>query len=697
MSELLVEFLSEEIPARFQQGAADELNDKLLRLLDESRLTADSIDAFVTCRRLGFVCFGLPARQPDTRSERRGPRVGAPEKAVSGFLRSAGVELDACEVRKVKGVEYYFVVVEEIGAPTRDVLPALVAKLVDQVSWPVSMRWSSGTRRWVRPLHGALAIFDGQVLDGGVELGGGARLDFGDGTAGHRFLSKGLLKVTSFADYQAKLRGGYVLLRSDERERSIKADLEAAAGPAGLEVLADEGLLREVAGLVEWPVILLGNIDEAFMDLPAEVLSTSMRTHQRYFSTLNPAGDLAPHFLFVANMLADDGGTEIVAGNERVLRARLSDAKYFWDRDRRIRLEDRVAGLDKIVFHASLGSVGEKIGRMGRLASVLAEKIPGCDREFAERAALLAKADLASEMVGEFPELQGVMGRYYALGQGEDPRVASAVAEHYSPAGPSDTCPTAPESVAVALADKLDTLVGFWAIGETPTGSKDPYALRRAGLGVIRLVLENELRLRLRDISMRALEPYDFSNIESTETSEAIAASLVRFLADRLKVHLRQDGVSHEYVAAVFALEEDDDLVRLVKRVRALVDFAGSEDGGNLLIAYRRAVNIVRAESKKDGIAYDGAGYSVAAAELDEEKLHRVLEEVEGGLARLVEVDRFADAMLLLAKLREPVDRFFTTVTVNVEDRAVRENRLRLLARIRSLMHRVADFSEVSV
>ena len=697
MPELLVELLSEEIPARFQQRAADELKDEVLRRLEEARLTADEVETFVTCRRLGFVCSGLPARQPDSRSERRGPRVGAPEKAVSGFLRSVGVELDACEVREVKGAEYYFVVIEKAGVATSEVLPGLVAGLVDQVSWPVSMRWSFGTRRWVRPLHGALAILDGRVLDGGIDLGRGAKLVFGDSTIGHRFLGKGPLKVTSFADYEAQLRDSYVLLRSDKRERSISADLEVAAGQAGLKVLADEGLLKEVAGLVEWPVILLGSIDETFMDLPAEVLSTSMRTHQRYFSTLNAEGGLAPHFLFVANMLADDGGTEIIAGNERVLRARLSDAKYFWDRDRRIRLEDRVAALDKVVFHARLGSVGEKARRMWRLAGALAERIPGCDLKLAERAALLAKADLVADMVGEFPELQGVMGRYYALGQGEDPRVASAVADHYSPVGPSDSCPTAPESVVVALADKLDTLVGFWAIGETPTGSKDPYALRRAGLGVIRLVLENDLRLRLRDVSMRALEPYDVPSLQSGEAPEAIAASLVRFLADRLKVHLRGEGVSHEYVAAVFAMEEDDDLVRLVKRVRALVDFAGSDDGGNLLIAYRRAVNIVRAESKKDGIAYDGAGYSAAAVEPDEAKLHRVLEEVEGGLARLVEADRFADAMLLLAKLRDPVDRFFTNVTVNVDDRAVRENRLRLLARIRSLMHRVADFSEVSV
>ena len=692
MADLLLEFLSEEIPARFQRRAATELKDRMGRLLADDSLGVERIDTWVTSRRLTLFCAGLPTRQADTRDERRGPRVGAPEQAVAGFLRSAGVALDDCETREVKGTAYYFAIVEKKGRATADILPDHIMQLADQMSWAVSMRWASGTRRWVRPLHRVLAIFDGAVLDGRLDLGRGETLSFGDATMGHRFLSDGPIQVRGFADYEAKLRRAYVMLDHDERQRSIRGDLDDAARQAGLRVLEDEGLLAEVAGLVEWPVILRGQIDDAFMGLPPEVLSTSMRTHQRYFSTLDVDGKLAPHFLFVANMLADDGGTEIVDGNERVLRARLSDAQYFWEQDRKVRLEDGVATLDNVVFHARLGSLGAKVRRMWRLAGVLAEHISGCDVELAERAALLAKADLSSEMVGEFPELQGVMGRYYAADQGEDPRVARAVAEHYSPAGPNDVCPTAPESVAVALADKLDTLVGFWAIGETPTGSKDPYALRRAGLGVIRLVLENGLRVHLRELAARALSFHGLDDVNEAEAT----AGLMRFLAERLKVHLREDGVSHDYVAAVFALEEDDDLVRLVMRVRALVDFAGSEDGGNLLIAYRRAVNIVRAESKKDGQSYDGSAYDPSRAGPDEDKLYRILLEVEGGLGDFIGRDRFADAMLLLARLREPVDRFFTNVTVNVDDAGVRENRLRLLTRIGSLMHRVADFSEVS-
>lgn len=694
MAELLLEFLSEEIPARFQQRAATELKDRMTRLLAAAELGADCIETFVTSRRLTLRATGLPVRQSDVRDERRGPRVGAPEQAVAGFLRSAGVALDDCEVREVKGAQYYFAVVEKKGRATREILPELISQVADQIPWTVSMRWAAGTRRWVRPLHGIVALFDGAVLDGGLDIGRGETLPFGDRTLGHRFLSDGWLTVTDYADYEAKLRRAYVLLDQDERRRNIREDLDDVARQAGLRVLEDDALLAEVTGLVEWPVVLKGQIEDGFMDLPREVLSTSMRTHQKYFSMLDPEGRLAPYFLFVANMLADDGGGEIVTGNERVLRARLSDAQYFWEQDRKLRLEDGVDALEKVVFHARLGSVGDKIRRMQRLAGELSGHIPNCDAGLAARAALLAKADLASEMVGEFPELQGVMGRYYAADQGEDSRVATAVAEHYSPAGPGDSCPTAPESVAVALADKIDTLTGFWAIGETPTGSKDPYALRRAALGVIRLVLDNGLRLHLRDVARKALGAYPPGVAGAAE--DEITAGLMRFIADRLKVHLREEGVSHEFVAAAFALEEDDDLVRLVMRVRALMDFADSEDGGNLLIAYRRAVNIVRAESKKDGKTYDGAAYDSENLGNDEDRLYRVLVEVEGGLDELVARDRFADAMGLLARLREPVDRFFTNVTVNVDDATTRENRLRLLTRIGSLMHRVADFSEVS-
>jgi glycyl-tRNA synthetase beta chain len=613
MAELLLELLSEEIPARMQAQAAEDLRRLVGAELAKAGLNPDRLEAHVTPRRLALVADGLPERQPDVTEERRGPRVGAPDKAIEGFLKSAGLSsLDGCEQRDTgKGV-FWFAIVRRAGGDTAAALPAILTTAIAALPWPKSMRWASHELRWVRPLHTVLALFDGKPLEGGLRLGAGDDvLPFGAETRGHRFLSPAPFAVTSFADYREKLRAAHVILDRAERRRAISKQAAAAAAAAGLQVKPDEGLLEEVVGLVEWPVALIGRIDDAFMAVPPEVLTTSMRTHQKYFALLDGEGRLAPRFLVIANQPAADGGAAIVAGNERVLRARLSDAKFFWDQDRRTKLETRVPALASIVFHAKLGTVAEKVTRLQTLGAELAPRIPGADIDAVRSAALLAKADLTAGMVGEFPELQGVMGRYYALGEGEAPAIAEAVAEHYAPLGPGDRCPSAPVSVAVALADKLDSLVGFFAIGERPTGSKDPFALRRAALGVIRLIVENRLRLPLRETLGRAFAAYRGNPAFATalptgQTAEAVATELLEFFADRLKVALREKGVRHDLIAAVFALGGEDDLVRLLARVDALGTFLASEDGANLLTAYKRASNIVRIEEKRDGVSHDG-------------------------------------------------------------------------------------------
>jgi glycyl-tRNA synthetase beta chain len=625
------------------------------------------------------------------------------------------------------------------------VLAEIIPTVMAALPWPKSMRWGTGTVRWVRPLHSIIALFGGTILDGGFEIGGAQpRVVFGNRTRGHRFLAPDAFTVDSFADYQAKLLAAKVVLDRDARKAKIKADAEALVAREGLTLSPDEALLDEVAGLVEWPVALIGSIDESFMDVPSEVLITSMRTHQKYFAALDAAGTMAPRFIVVANTETVDGGKAIVAGNERVLRARLSDAKFFWDQDRKTKLEARVPALEKITFHAKLGTVAEKVARVQLLAAEIARTI-GADVDAASRAALLCKADLVTEVVGEFPEVQGIMGRYYALGQGESVEVADAIAAHYKPLGPSDSCPNAPVSVAVALADKIDTLVGFFAIDEKPTGSKDPYALRRAALGVIRLVLENGLRLPLSTVFKNAALPYiqrevlEKSNVSSAElrrfrelitqlygkeTDEKFALStfdaaakgntplrnilneilpryqsagqdLIAFFADRLKVVLREQGVRHDLVDAVFALGGGDDLVRLLARVKALQAFVGSDEGANLLAAYKRASNIVRIEEKKDGASFD---QPVEAARLDlaeEQALFAALNAASATSAPLLAAEDFTGAMAALANLRGPVDDFFTKVTVNADDAGLRVNRLRLLTQIRATLNAVADFSKI--
>lgn len=696
MPELLVELLSEEIPARMQARAADDLKRLVTDRLDAAGLSYSRAAAYVTPRRLALHLEDLPERQPDVTEEKKGPKVGAPEQAVQGFLKANGLQsLDQAETRDTGKGTFYFAVRNIPGRPTAQVLSELLHDAIHALVWPKSMRWGHHRMRWVRPLQAILAVFDGAVLDGRLETGPASALLFSDRTVGHRFLSPEPFTVSGFDDYREKLRAASVLLDPAERRAAIAEQAAALAATEGLTVKDDPALLDEVAGLVEWPVIMMGRIDAQFMDLPPEVLSTSMRAHQKYFSTLGADGNLADRFLLAANMSGDAGReATIVAGNERVLRARLADARFFWDQDRDRQLASRVPALEQIVFHARLGNLAEKVSRMESLAALLSGYVPGADRDHARAAARLAKADLTTGMVGEFPELQGVMGRYYARHDGENPMVADAIAEHYAPLGPGDSCPSAPISVCAALAEKIDTLVGFFAIGETPTGSKDPYALRRAALGVIRLVVENGLRVPLVTVLREALMLFK-PVLADGHSHEAVVDSLIAFFADRLKVVLRDKGVRHDLIAAVFALGGEDDLVRLLARVDALKDFLDSEDGANLLIAYRRAANIVRIEAKKDKKSYDGDISVDLLVEPEERMLSSELSNAMSGAKESLHGENFNGAMSAMAELRVPVDAFFDKVTVNAEDAALRENRLRLLSRIGATLGQVADFSQI--
>jgi glycyl-tRNA synthetase beta chain len=681
MAELLLEILSEEIPARMQTRASDDLKRLVSDGLKAAGLAFTGARAFATPRRLALVVEGLPAARPDINEERRGPRVGAPDSAIQGFLKGAGLpSLEQAEKRDTGKGEFWFAVLKKKGGPTADVLPGVIEAAMKALPWPKSMKWSSGTMQWVRPLQGIVALFDGKVLAGQIEPGGQmAPVKFGDTTRGHRFLSKGEIKVAGFADYEAKLRAAHVVLDPAARKQTILDGAQALAAGAQVALKNDEGLLEEVAGLVEWPVPMLGTIDPQFMDVPPEVLTVSMKVHQRYFVTTRPDGTLANRFVVVANNVARDGGRTIVEGNERVLRSRLSDAKFFWEQDRKVRLEERLPALKDIVFHAKLGSQGERVQRIAALATAVAEHVPGADKPQVMMAAELCKADLVSGMVGEFPELQGIMGRYYAQGEKLPAAVADAIGDHYAPAGPNDRCPSAPVSVAVALADKLDALTSFWSIGEKPTGSRDPYALRRAALGVIRLVVENKLRLPLAKFFQ--------------------AGDLMEFFAERLKVQMREKGVRHDVVDSVFALGGEDDLVRLLARVEAVQSFLATEDGKNLLTAYGRAANIVRAEEKKDKslAARVGGTPNAALLEQSEEKVvASALDDVERTLKSALMGEDFAAAMKAFAGLRAPIDSFFDKVTVNVTDKPdLRLNRLKLLNRIRATMDSVADFSRI--
>ncbi|MBM3517754.1 MAG: glycine--tRNA ligase subunit beta [Alphaproteobacteria bacterium] len=693
MPELLLELLSEEMPASLQARVADELKGRITEALGNAKLSFSAARAYSTPRRLTLVVEGLPATQPDVREERKGPRVGGPESAVLGFCRASGIARDALEQRDTDRGCFYFAVKMRAGRPTAEVLGEIVPQSVAALSWPKSMRWGQGTLRWVRPLRRIVCLFAADMVPLSLDGLGGA-----NATVGHRSAGATLLVVRDFADYEAKLRSAKVMLDPAERRAHIVAETERHAGAAGLRLRSDPALIDELVGLVEWPVVLMGRIEDHFLALPEEVLVAAMRSHQRYLALEHHDGRLAPRFLVAANLAAPDGGAAIIAGNERVLRARLADAAFFWEQDRKQPLADRVPRLAEIVFHAKLGTVAAKVDRIEALAGGIAAHVPGASRDRVRSAARLCKADLVTGMVGEFPELQGIMGRYYARHDGEHDEVATAIAEHYAPQGPNDRCPSAPVSVALALADKLDTLVGFFAIGEPPTGSRDPFALRRAALGLIRLVLENGIRLPLRERIREAwhlLAEHLHHGIQGDAPDpEQLAAQLLEFFADRLKVHLREKGLRHDLIGAVFALHDEDDIVRLMARVEALSDFLASEDGANLLTAFRRANNIVAIEERRDRVSYRGDALATGLfREPDEARLHAALATVGAAVTTALAAEDFAGAGRAFARLRPAVDAFFDHVTVNSEDAALRANRLRLLDLVRRQFALLGDFA----
>ncbi len=684
MADLLLELFSEEIPARMQARAADDLKRLVTDGLVEAGITYESATAHVTPRRLCLSLTGLPAKAPDLREERRGPRVGAPDKAIEGFLRGVGLTRDQLEVRDDKKGQVYFAVIERPGRSAAEVAADVITNVIRNFPWPKSMRWGSGSLRWVRPLHSILCILVGEegANPVAIDIDG---IPCGNTTEGHRFMAPGRFSVVSFDDYAAKLRQRLVMLDADERRDHILTQATNLAFAQGMELVQDKGLLAELAGLVEWPVVLMGDIAPDFLDLPPEVLQTSMRAHQKFFSLRNPATDRIEKFITVANRETADHGAAILAGNCKVLFARLSDAKFFWENDlRAVRekgLEGMAARLADVTFHRKLGSQAERIDRIAALAREIAPLV-GADADMAEQAARVAKADLASEMVYEFPELQGVMGRYYAQAAGLPDEVAQACEEHHAPLGPGDAVPAAPVSMAVALADKIDMLTGFWAIDEKPTGSKDPFALRRAALGVIRIVLENDVRAGLKALFAKGYAGADGDN-------------LLSFFHDRLKVHLRERGVRHDVIDACLAMPGSDDLVLLVRRAQALGEFLKTDDGENLLQGFRRANNILRQAEERDGVSYEGAPDVKYATDDSERALFAALDSAEATIRPALEAEDFAAAMTAMAGLRAPIDAFFDAVQVNTDNAIMRRNRLCLLNRIREVMGRVARFEVI--
>ncbi len=746
MADLLLEIFSEEIPARMQKRAAEDLKKLVTDGMVEAGITYESAAAFATPRRLCLSVVGVLDESPTLREERKGPRVDAPEQAIAGFLRGAGLSKDDLTVRDDKKGQFYVAVIEKPGRMASDVIAEVVEATIRKFPWPKSMRWGAGTLRWVRPMHSILSILSkregAEVVP--FEIDG---IVSGDTTEGHRFMGSGRFAVTSFEDYEAKLKAAGVILNAEDRAETIWADATNLAFAQGLEVVEDAGLLAEVAGLVEWPVVLLGDIAEDFMGLPPEVLQTSMREHQKFFSVRNSKSGRIEKFITVANRETSDNGATILAGNQKVLFARLSDAKFFWENDLRVSLDDMAAKLENVTFHNKLGTQAQRIGRIAALAREIAP-IVGADPDMAEQAAKIAKADLSSEMVYEFPELQGLMGRYYAQAAGLPQEVANACEMHYSPLGPSDDVPTEAVSIAVALADKLDMLTGFWGIDEKPTGSKDPFALRRAALGIIRIILTNDLRFPLerfidrqlleveiqlgldtaeeKDLyfleqmvdqiahhgvfgaAFRALfdkfdkEDKPFEVEEGTWLSRLQASlpdtsdSLLDFFYDRLKVHLKSEGITHDVIDACLAMPGSDDLTLLVKRANALQAFVNTDDGVNLLQGYKRANNILAAEEKKDGVSYEGEPEIQYAESFEEKALFAALDAGEVAISTAIEAEDFAAAMAAMANLRAPIDAFFESTQVNAEAQVVRRNRLCLLNRIRVVMHKVAIFSALN-
>jgi glycyl-tRNA synthetase beta chain len=710
MPDLLLELLSEEIPARMQARAAEDLRKLVTDRLVEAGLAYEGAKAFVTPQRLTLAVYGIPARQPDIKEEKKGPRVGAPENAVAGFLKAAGLKsISEAKVQPDKKGDFYIAVIDRPGRNAIDVIEDVLQATVATFPWPKSMRWGAqsatpGSLSWVRPLHSIVATFGPETEEPAVvplEFDG---IRSGDETRGHRFMAPAPIKVRRFDDYVDKLEKAKVVLDPARRADTIRTDAKNLAFAQGFELIEDEGLLAEVAGLVEWPVTLMGSFEQAFLSIPEEVIRATIRNNQKCFVLRDPqTAKLVNKFILVANEEATDGGKAIIAGNERVIRARLSDAKFFYETDLKTRLEDRLPRFEQIIFHEKLGTQAERIARITVLAGELAPLV-GADVAKAERAAQLCKTDLLTEVVGEFPELQGLMGRYYAEAQNEDEAVAHACEDHYKPKGPDDLVPADPVSVAVALADKIDTLTGFWAIFEPPTGSKDPYALRRAALGVIRIILDNEIRVGLRQIVelrlvqwFKSLTPrvHKFTADQIVSTSTSATSDLLAFFADRLKVQLREQGARHDLVDAVFSLSGQDDLLMVVVRVEALGKFLDSDDGKNLLAGYKRATNIIRIEEKKDKREYTDAP-DVKRYQLPEEKaLAEAIDVVKKEASAAVGKEDFAAAMRAMAKLRPRVDAFFDKVTVNVDDKSLRENRLKLLNEIREATRAVADFSKI--
>jgi glycyl-tRNA synthetase beta chain len=744
MSELLLELFSEEIPARLQGKAADDLKSLVTNGLVEAGLVYEGAQVHATPRRLVLSVEGLNAKAADTREERKGPKVDAPQAAIDGFLRSTGLSLDQLTKQDDKKGAFYVAVIKKEGRAAVDVIATLVPDVIRKFPWGKPMRWGSGALKWVRPLQSILCTFDGEVVPFDVD-----GIVSGNTTKGHRFLAPDVIRASRFEDYSLALNKAKVIVDASARVEHIRADAKALAFAQGLEMIEDEGLLREVAGLVEWPVVLMGSFDEAFLSVPPEVIITTIKNNQKCFCLKTADGKLANKYLLVANIIPRDGGVEIIRGNNKVIAARLSDAKFFWDQDRKVKLEDQLVKLDAITFHVKLGSQGERVKRVEALAGEIAKTIDA-DVEKAKLAARLAKADLVSGMVGEFPELEGLMGRYYALDQGHDADVADAIRDHYKPKGPSDSIPVSKVGQAVALAEKLDTLVGFWAIDEKPTGSKDPFALRRAALGVIRCLLEPQLRMGLqltlesvlnrevvdvgitemhdedgptitvkRNITFRGIHlaqivqeiardrlPADLDDVPTyigrelskkkcDEIKHTVCSDILGFFADRLKVYLKDQGVRHDLIDAVFALGGQDDLLMIVRRVEALSKFLESDDGKNLLAGVKRATNIVKAEEKKEGKAISGKVDQSILVKGEEKDLHRAIEAASALAHKALAEEDFEATMRAIAKLRAPVDAFLDNVMVNDPDPNMRVNRLRLLNRIREAMAEVADFSKI--
>ena len=727
MPDLLLELFSEEIPARMQAKAAEDLKSLVTNGLVEAGLTYASAASFATPRRLCLVVDGLSANSPTTTEERKGPRVDAPEAAIEGFLRGAGVSRDALETREDKKGEIYVARITHQGRDAADIIAELVPSVIRNFQWPKSMRWGAGSLRWVRPLHSILCLLTDEA---------GARvvpfevddIVAGDKTRGHRFMAPDAFAVSSFEDYEAKLKRAHVILRANERADAIWHEASQMAFAAGLELVEDRGLLAEVAGLVEWPVVLMGEIGADFLNLPPEVLQTSMKEHQKFFSVKNPKTGRIERFVTVANRITADEGATILAGNQKVLSARLSDAKFFWENDLRVAKSDITQwtqSLENVTFQAKLGSQAARIERIAELAAELAP-IVGADADQARQAAKIAKADLSSEMVYEFPELQGLMGRYYAAEAGYAPEIAAVAQEHYQPLGPSDDVPNAPLSVAVALADKIDTLTGFWAIDEKPTGSKDPYALRRAALGVIRLVLDNGVRGVLEaslwnSVVTNSIQAEWISGLQNPNPQEVqylqqngfpefsrefwathnrqqtrdIADDLLSFFHDRLKVHLRDEGIRHDVIDACLSMAGNDDLALVVARARAVQAVLSTDDGENLIQGYRRANNILTQAEAKDGVEYR-FGADMKFAETDEERaLFAALAAARDAANPALASEDFATAMAALAALRGPIDAFFEKVQVNADSEIVRRNRLNLLHEIVETCGKVADLSRI--